>query len=253
MPILEVRGLSKKFCKSIPLSMRYTISDVTKTFLGHPNDKNILRPSEFWALKDINFSVARGEALAIIGANGAGKSTLLRTLQGIYDPDEGEIVLRGKVTAIVRVAASFHPDYTGRENIRINAALLGLNRALIRERMRSIIEFADIGDFIDSPVKHYSKGMYMRLGFSVAVHCDFDILLIDEALAVGDNAFVNKCKAKIANLMERGVSIVLVTHNLGVAKGLCGSGIWLHKGGIKASGKFEEISDQYRDFQKQPV
>ena len=199
-------------------SMRYCLHDVTRNFLGMDSRRDNLREHEFWALQNVSFSLYQGEALAIIGKNGAGKSTLLKTVQGIYEPDKGDIYIHDRMTELVELGTSFHHDYTGRENIWINASVLGLSDKEIKNAVDSIIAFADIGDFINSPVKYYSTGMRMRLAFSIAVHCPSSILLVDEILNTGDAEFVEKCHKKIDELLSRGASMILVTHNLEMAK-----------------------------------
>ena len=177
--------VSKKYCKSLRTSMRYGIEDIGRNLLGLRSRSERLRPGEFWALEDVSFEVRRGEAVGIIGPNGSGKTTLLKLLNGIFWPDRGKITVRGRVSVLIELGAGFHSSLTGRENIYINAAILGMTKQETDDRFDAIVDFADIGDFIDTPVKYYSSGMFVRLGFAVAVHCDPDLLLIDEVLAVG--------------------------------------------------------------------
>jgi lipopolysaccharide transport system ATP-binding protein len=211
---VKVHSVSKKYCKSIKRSMYYGIVDILRNGLGLQSKSGILRSQEFWAVENISFEVKRGEAIGIIGPNGAGKTTLLKMLNGIFWPDKGKITLRGKVGGLIEVGAGFHPLLTGRENIYVNAAILGLSKKQTKNRFDSIVEFADIGDFLDTPVKHYSSGMFVRLGFSVAVHCEPDILLIDEILAVGDEGFQQKCFNKMGELRKNGTTMLLVSHNM---------------------------------------
>jgi lipopolysaccharide transport system ATP-binding protein len=173
-----------------------------------------LRKDEFWALNDISFEVKKGETLGIIGPNGSGKTTLLKLLNGIFWPDIGKITVKGKVGALIELGAGFHPLLTGRENVYINAAILGMTKKEVDKKFDEIIEFADIGDFIDTPVKFYSSGMFIRLGFAVAVHSETDILLVDEVLAIGDVGFQNKCFNKIGELKQGGTTTILVSHNM---------------------------------------
>jgi len=187
--IVEVDHLSKKYCKSLRRSMRYGIEDIGRNLLGLRSRSGVLREGEFWALNNISFQIKKGEVVGIIGPNGSGKTTLLKLLNGIFWPDQGKITVCGKIGVLIELGAGFHPSLTGRENIYINAAILGMTKDEVNEKFDSIIDFADIGDFIDTPVKHYSSGMFVRLGFAVAVHSDPDILLIDEVLAVGDVQF----------------------------------------------------------------
>lgn len=180
---------------------------------GLSSHSDRLRPGEFWALSDVSFELKKGESLGIIGSNGAGKTTLLKLLNGIFWPDNGRITVRGKVGALIAVGAGFHPLLTGRENIYVNGAILGMSKKEVDTKFDSIVEFADIGDFLDVPVKHYSSGMFVRLGFAVAVHCEPDILLVDEVLAVGDTDFQVKCYQRMHDIKEKGTTIILVSHN----------------------------------------
>jgi lipopolysaccharide transport system ATP-binding protein len=182
--------------------------------VGLKSRSDRLRKNEFWAVNNISFEVRRGETLGIIGPNGAGKTTLLKMLNGIFWPDKGKITVRGKVGALIEVGAGFHPLLTGRENIYINAAILGMTKQEVNEKFDDIVQFADIGDFLDTPVKFYSSGMFVRLGFAIAVHCEPDILLVDEILAVGDVGFQAKCFNKIGELKNQGTAIIYVTHNM---------------------------------------
>src|SRR5689334_5284786 len=203
---------------------------------------------EFWALKDISFTVERGEALGIIGLNGAGKSTILKLLYNITTPSKGEIRIRGKLSALIEVSSGFHPELTGRENVYLNGSLLGMTRREIRNKLDRIIEFSGVGAFIDSPVKRYSSGMYLRLGFSIAAHLDPDILLLDEVLAVGDAAFQTKCIKRIAQLRNEGTTIVFVSHNLGAVESLCDRTLLIKEGQIYKSGPTREVISAYEDL-----
>jgi ABC-type polysaccharide/polyol phosphate transport system ATPase subunit len=199
--------------------------------------------SKFWALRDVSFDVRPGEIVGLVGPNGSGKSTLLLTIAGILRPDRGVIYATGRST-LLTLGAGFEADLTGRQNILLNAAYLGFSRAKTRERMDEIIDFADIGDFIDAPLRTYSTGMKMRLAFSVAVHAEPEILLIDEVLAVGDAAFHKKSTAKVRELMQS-ATVVLVTHNLSVVNELCTSAVWLNGGTVAASGDPAQTVAQY--------
>src|SRR4030042_3217494 len=181
---IKVEHVSKKYCKSLKRSMLYGVQDIGRNMVGLSSRSDRLRKNEFWAVDDISFEVKRGETLGIIGPNGAGKTTLLKMLNGIFWPDKGKITMKGEFGALIEIGAGFHPLLTGRENIYINAAILGMKKKYVDEKFEDIIKFADIGDFIDTPVKFYSSGMFVRLGFAVAVHCEPDILLVDEVLAV---------------------------------------------------------------------
>ena len=212
--VLRVNKISKKFAKSIKQSMLYGVIDICKSFLNMTVDSEKLRTGEFWAVDLIDFTLAKGEVLGIIGSNGSGKSTLLKMLNGIFYPDKGSIEIYGRTGALIEVGAGFHPVLTGKENIYINGAILGMDRKEIDRNFGRIVEFADIGDFLDTPVKNYSSGMRVRLGFSIAIHSHPDILLIDEVLAVGDAKFQEKSLNKIKQLKSNGTSIVLVSHSI---------------------------------------
>jgi ABC-type polysaccharide/polyol phosphate transport system ATPase subunit len=200
---------------------------------------------ELWALRDVSLTVARGRMVGIIGSNGSGKSTLLKLMGGILKPTSGSITVAGRVSALIELGAGFHPEFTGRENVYVNGILLGLSRAEIRERFEDIVTFAGLHAFIDNPVKTYSSGMYMRLGFAIAVTVDPDILLIDEVLAVGDEAFQHKCVGKIQEFKARGKTIVLVTHDLGSVERLCDEAVWLDGGRLMAQGRTRQVVDRY--------
>jgi lipopolysaccharide transport system ATP-binding protein len=201
---------------------------------------------ELWALRDLNFDIYPGQSLGIIGRNGSGKSTVLKLIARILRPTSGQVTVRGRVSALLELGAGFHPDLTGRENIALNASVLGLSRQEVDEKFDSIVEFSELGDFIDMPVKHYSSGMYMRLGFSVAIHVDPDILIVDEILAVGDQAFQAKCIDRIHEMHRDGVTVLLISHNLSVVRRMCSDLIWLENGRMRASGSTENVAYQYR-------
>src|SRR5258708_10753633 len=197
------------------------------------------------ALKNISFEVHRGEAFGIVGRNGSGKSTLLKVVSGILKPTTGRIAIAGRVAALIELGAGFHPEITGRENIYINGIMLGLTRRDIEARFDRIVEFSGVGPFLDQPVKTYSSGMYVRLGFSVAVHVDPDVLLIDEVLAVGDEEFSQKCVAKIQEMKYRGVTLLFVTHQLDQGRNLCDRALWADPGGAEASRDARRVVDDY--------
>ena len=229
--VLKVEGLSKKFCKSLKRSMLYGTNDVVRDMFGFPQNKSELRKDEFWALQDINFELKRGETLGLIGQNGCGKSTLLRLINGIFPPDKGKISINGRIGALIAVGAGFHPHMSGRENIYLNGTILGMTKAELKQKFDAIVDFAEIGDFIDSPVATYSSGMTVRLGFAIAIHCEPDILLIDEILAVGDAKFQRKCLNKIKDLRDKNnVSFILVSHNLQNIDAMCSQILFLDKG-----------------------
>ena len=209
---------------------------------------------DFEALKGISFSVGDGEAVGIIGRNGSGKSTLLRVIAGVYRPSAGVVQVSGKVAPLIELGAGFHPDLTGRENIILNGLLLGLSKREIRKREEKIIDFAELGEFIDSPVKQYSSGMFMRLGFAVATEVDPDILLMDEILAVGDAAFQQKCLERIETFHRQGKTIFMVSHGAGNIRKFCQRALWIHDGVLRADGSAEEVIARYEEIlQQQPV
>ena len=194
--------------------MLYGLNDIALNFFGICQKTDTLKSSEFWALRDVSFNIERGECLGIIGPNGSGKSTLLKILTGIIIPDMGRVEAKGRVGALIELGAGFHPMLTGRENIYIYGSILGMSTKQITKKFDEIVNFAELEDFIDSPVKHYSSGMYVRLGFAIASHLEHDILLIDEILAVGDSGFQRKCQKKIKNFLNNGGCAILVTHNI---------------------------------------
>lgn len=212
LPVLEVNSVAKRFARRLRSSLRYGALDSLRDLGGLP-PRHSLGRDEFWAVNDVSFQLRRGESIGLLGANGAGKSTLLKIISGLLKPDRGEVRIRGRVGALIELGAGMHPLLSGRENIRINAAILGLSRREIAAKQDEIIAFADIGEFIDAPVQSYSSGMRVRLGFAVAAHLEPDVLLIDEVLAVGDSAFRSKCYQQLGSMKER-TAIVLVSHHL---------------------------------------
>ena len=242
---INIDNVSKKFCKTIKHSMLYGVVDITKGALGFSNNTGVLRKDEFWAVQDVGFEVKQGEVLGIIGPNGSGKTTLLKMINGIFMPDKGKIEINGRVGALIEVGAGFHPLLTGRENIYINGAILGMSKKEIDKKFDSIVDFADIGDFLDTPVKYYSSGMFVRLGFAVAVHCEPDILLVDEVLAVGDEGFQNKCFNKIGELKKNGTTVILVSHNIHIISAFTEKLICLNNGKAKYFNSVEEGIKEY--------
>ncbi|RJP20561.1 MAG: ABC transporter ATP-binding protein [Candidatus Abyssobacteria bacterium SURF_5] len=238
--LIKCEGLSKKFCINQRKSMLYGGADVLFSMLGFPRRRDILRKHEIWALRDLNFEVKRGDTLGIIGVNGAGKSTLLRVLGGIYPPDAGAVYIKGPIGALISAGAGFHPDMTGRENIYLNGTIVGLKKKEIDRKLDEIIEFAEIGEFIDTPVRFYSSGMYVRLGFSIAVNIRPRILLIDEVLSVGDLTFQNKCLRKLKELRESVEGVLFVSHHLDHVRNICSDLIILNGGKIYFHGDVEE-------------
>lgn len=203
---------------------------------------------DFEALKGISFVIRKGETVAIIGRNGSGKSTILKIIAGVYRPTAGQVSVSGQVGALIELGAGFHPDLTGRENIVINGLLLGLSKQEIQSREQQILDFAELGDFIDSPVKQYSSGMFMRLGFAIATEIDPDILLIDEILAVGDESFKHKCVARIDDFRRRGKTIVFVSHNLAAVRQLCHRALMIDGGVLLADGPADELIARYEEL-----
>lgn len=196
-------------------------------------------------LKDINLEIKKGETVALIGVNGSGKSTLLKLMTQIIFPNKGTIETKGKLTSLLELGAGFHPDFSGRENIYFNSSIFGLTRKEIDERLDQIIEFSELQDFIDNPVRTYSSGMYMRLAFSVAINVDADILLIDEILSVGDQHFQEKCFNKMRELRKEGKTMVFVTHSMDSVKNLCDRAVWLYDGKVRMDGNTDEVVDEY--------
>jgi lipopolysaccharide transport system ATP-binding protein len=203
---------------------------------------------QFWALKDVSFAIKRGETVALVGPNGSGKSTILKLVSRIIDPTKGTITLAGRLSALLELGAGFHPDLTGRENIYLNGSILGLDRQTMNKKLDDIIAFADIGEFIDVPIRGYSSGMQVRLGFSVAVHVEPEIILVDEVLAVGDYSFQLKCLDRIRQMQREGVTILFVSHNFEDVKKLCTQAIWMNEGQLQARGAVDEILEQMKEW-----
>ncbi len=226
--------------------MLYGAMDIAGSAIGVMPNSNVLRADEFWALENVFFELKRGDSFGIMGPNGSGKTTLLKMLNGIFMPDQGRITVRGKMGALIKVGAGFHPMLSGRENIYINGAIMGMGKREIDGKFDSIVDFADIGDFLDSPVKFYSSGMYVRLGFAIAVHCRPDILLIDEVLAVGDIKFQSKCLKYITNnVLKNGCSVIFVSHNRYALEDVCSHALYLKKGKPVHLGKTLDVVDRY--------
>lgn len=200
---------------------------------------------EFWALRDVSFTVHQGETVGLIGPNGAGKSTVLKLISRIIEPTSGRTEINGRIGALLELGAGFHPDLTGRENVYLNGSILGLSRAQIQRKLNDIVAFAELERFIDVPVKHYSSGMYVRLGFSVAVHTDPQILLVDEVLAVGDQAFQARCLERISQMRQQGITTLLVSHGLDTVRRMCDRAVWLDRGQVQAVGLADDVVASY--------
>ncbi|MFA6391474.1 MAG: ABC transporter ATP-binding protein [Patescibacteria group bacterium] len=247
-PIIEVNNLSKKYIisRNLPYeTLRDTVTDLAKKPFRLLRGQKKTKKEEFWALKDVNFSINQGERIGIIGRNGAGKSTLLKILSQITHPTSGEIKLRGKVASLLEVGTGFHPELTGRENIFLNGAILGMKQSEIRKKFDEIVAFAEIEKFIDTPVKRYSSGMYVRLAFAVAAHLEPDILIVDEVLAVGDSQFQKKCIGKMEEVGRGGRTVIFVSHNMDAITRLCNTVIYLVDGKIKYFGPTEQAIATY--------
>lgn len=233
-------------------TLRVIVDDVTKVFnIRHTHSlkewivakikgRREATVDRFHALDNVNFRVSDGEAVALLGLNGSGKSTLLKLISGVMSPDSGEILVQGKIAGLIEVGAGFHPDLTGRENVFLNGAILGMSEQQIKDRFDDIVAFSEIGEFIDTEVKFYSSGMFLRLAFAVAVHTDPDVFLVDEILAVGDEPFQKKCLARIRELKASGKALVIVSHDLDMVAGLCDRGILLQRGKMTHDGDVHE-------------
>ena len=227
--IVRVESVSKKFSRSLKRSIIYAFKDTARDLAGMQNNSATLRPDEFWGVRDISFELKRGHCLGITGPNGSGKSTLLKMINGIIEPDAGQIEVRGRTGGLIEIGAGFHPQLTGRENVYVNGALLGISKKKIDRNFDEIVEFAGLEDAIDAPVKYYSSGMYVRLGFAVAARMEPDLLLIDEILAVGDAGFRAKCYQRITQLLKNS-AVIFVSHNMSLISRLCSECIVLDGG-----------------------
>ncbi|MBL4680846.1 MAG: ABC transporter ATP-binding protein, partial [Pseudomonadales bacterium] len=247
--LVNVENIGKRFCKDLKRSLWYGLKDISTATLGIQR-KNELRKSEFWAVKDISFTLMRGECIGLIGHNGAGKSTLLKMLNGLIPPDEGKIEMKGRVGALIELGAGFNPILTGRENIYSNGAVLGFSKKEIDDRLDSIIAFSEIGEFIDAPVQNYSSGMKVRLGFAVASHMEPDILIIDEVLAVGDVGFVLKCFNRIDSILQN-AAVIFVSHSMPQVSRISSQILLMEKGQTDYQGTdvSEGIDRYYSQFE----
>lgn len=252
--VVSVENVSKKFCRGLKRGMMYTLQDVGRDIVGAKTGEPKLRPEEFWAVRDLEFELKQGESLGLLGTNGAGKSTLLKMLNGIIRPDKGRITLRGRVGALIEVGAGFHPMLTGRENIYVNGAILGMSKRELDKKIDSIVAFSGLsGDILDAPVKTYSSGMYVRLGFAVAIHSEPDVLLVDEVLAVGDSAFRVKCSEWIAGFLKRQGTLILVSHYLPSIRETCSKVVYMKGGEVIYAGDAMEGLQLYQNAIARPV
>ena len=251
--VLEVEGVSKEYRLGM-IGGGTLHGDLTSWFARvrgkeDPNVKigkeHLTHNQKFWALKDVGFAVERGDALAILGRNGAGKSTLLKLISRITAPTEGEIRIRGRVASLLEIGTGFHPELSGRDNVYLNGAILGMNRAETTSKLKEIIEFSEIEQFIDTPVKRYSSGMYVKLAFAVAAHLDPDVMICDEVLAVGDLAFQQKCLTKMADIARKGNTVLYVSHNMRTVSQLCNRGLYLENGRLTYDGTVERAMELY--------
>jgi len=239
---LYLIGHRQQAAGSLRESLMNALREPLRRLRGH---SGAVEDDTIWALKDVSFEVSQGEVMGIIGRNGAGKSTLLKVLARITEPTEGRAEIRGRVGSLLEVGTGFHPELTGRENIFLNAAILGMKRAEVRRRFDEIVDFAEIEKFLDTAVKHYSSGMYMRLAFAVAAHLDTDILFVDEVLAVGDAAFQKKCLGKMGEVTKQGRTVLFVSHSMPAMQQLCSRCVLLARGGVEFDGPVDEAIDRY--------
>jgi ABC-type polysaccharide/polyol phosphate transport system ATPase subunit len=245
---VRIKQVSKKFRRGeLHGSLRDFVPNLVSGFVRKGTDA--LRAEEFWALRDIDLEIEEGEAFGIIGDNGAGKSTLLKLLSRVISPTRGFIQVKGRLSALIEIGAGFHPDLTGRENVYLNGAILGMSRAEITAKLDEIVSFAGIQEFIETPVKRYSSGMYARLGFAVAAHVNPEVLVVDEALSVGDWSFQRKCETRMKSLVSSGATVVFVSHNLGAVSSLCARCALLDRGTLLKIGQTEEVVEAYLNGQ----
>ena len=245
--LITVDNVSKKFCRRLKRSLWYGMKDLGAELIGRNNSHRELRKDEFWAVKDVSIELKRGDTLGLIGRNGAGKTTLLRMLNGLIKPDSGRIEIKGRMQALIALGAGFNPILTGRENIYVNASVLGIRKAEVDCRFDEIVDFSGIEEFINTPVQSYSSGMAVRLGFAVAAHMDPDILLVDEVLAVGDEGFQSKCLNKIGELKKKGTAIILVSHNMHTISTFANEVILMNNGKHE---QFNNVADGIKAYRR---
>jgi lipopolysaccharide transport system ATP-binding protein len=239
-PIIQFDSVSKNFTLSANRA-----GTLQEKFLHFVKRQSPTLKECFWAIQDISLKISHGESVALIGPNGAGKSTILKLISRIIVPTSGSVRVNGRIAALLELGSGFHPELTGRENIALNGSLMGMDKHEVDQRLDEIIDFAELENFIDMPVKHYSSGMYMRLGFSVASHIDPDVLLVDEVLAVGDQAFQSKCLDRVKTLIQDGTTILFVSHDLSTVRNVCKRAIWIDKGTVRLDGTTEEAINAY--------
>lgn len=241
--VIRVEAVSKRFRRTLPGDRLRTLKSA---LVGGARTRDLPREETIPALEELSFEVARGESFGLIGGNGSGKSTLLKLVAGMLRPTTGQLAVSGRVAALIELGAGFHPEISGRENVFINGAVLGLSRREIERRYRDIVEFSGLRDFMEEPVKNYSSGMYVRLGFAVAIHTDPDVLLVDEVLAVGDEAFAHRCVRRIEEFLAAGKTLLLVSHSLDLVADLCDRVLWLDGGHQRLVGEPRRVIDAYR-------
>src|ERR671914_620823 len=242
MHAIEVTHASKVYRR---YSRRRQFATLKSALIGGSLIRDLNPEETFTAVRDVSFTVPAGRTLGVIGRNGSGKSTMLKLVAGITKPTTGTVAVNGRISALIELGAGFHPEISGRENVFINGIMLGLSKREITKRFDEIVDFAEMREFIDAPVKTYSSGMYMRLGFAVAIHVDPDVLLVDEVLAVGDEGFTHRCLDKFADFKRRGKTILLVTHSLGLVERFCDEALWLDGGRMKAMGDPKRVVGAY--------
>jgi len=254
--IIRVEGLGKKYLIGHQTEEKYTaLRDViarrAKGLFKSGGNRTAVKETteEFWALRGISFDIQQGDRIGIVGRNGAGKSTLLKVLSRITEPSEGRIIINGRVASLLEVGTGFHPELTGRENVFLNGAILGMSRSEIRKKFDEIVAFAEVERFLDTPVKRYSSGMYVRLAFAVAAHLEPEILIVDEVLAVGDAQFQKKCLGKMQDVSAAGRTVLFVSHNMTAIQTLCNKGVLLKKGKVELDGPIEEVIEHYLENQ----
>jgi lipopolysaccharide transport system ATP-binding protein len=251
MSVIVAENISKKYIidhqrKSGPPSLRDIVTEtVDKMFSKKGKNTDFAEKEDFWALRDVNFSIEQGDRIGIVGHNGAGKSTLLKILSRITEPTTGQIKIQGRIASLLEVGTGFHPELTGRENIFLNGAILGMNKSEIKQSFDAIVDFAGVEKFLDTPVKRYSSGMYVRLGFAIAAHLNPEILIVDEVLAVGDTEFQKKCLGKMRDVSESGRTLIFVSHNLTAIQALCNKAFYFEKGRLIDQGDTTHIVTNY--------